>query len=163
MRGICRIDRERLPAASAGLSGLAFCLLLVTGCGSKQEAARCAAHDECWSSSITDALGRCAPKEMACDHGTCTGSCAQPCETIQADVNPCDDAALICNDARDLNASASGFVHCTGVEIPCNNVEQCPLYLPPAPAGSEAAWSCEAGVCRYPGFNYKYQLESTAE
>ena len=30
-------------------------------------------------------------------------------------------------------------------------------------AGSEAAWSCEAGVCRYPGFNYKYQLESTAE
>jgi hypothetical protein len=164
MLGPSRVDGRHLRRASATLRlGLVWCMLSAAGCSSKQEGPPCVTHDECWSSGVGEALGRCAPKEMVCDQGTCSGSCAQACETIQADVNPCDDAQLVCNDARDLSAIAAGIVHCTGVEIACSSVDQCPLFLPPAPEGSVAAWSCEAGVCRYPGFSYKYQLARQTE
>jgi hypothetical protein len=153
MLGPWNFSRENHPMVDR-LVITVLLLLFGTACRS---ADGCVVHDDCWNSEVGIELGRCAPKEVVCQSGTCSATCAQTCEVIQADVNPCQDVELICNEARDVSNLASGIVHCTGLEIACDSVDQCPLYLPMTPTGTQASWSCDAGFCRYPGFAYKFE------
>ena len=118
------------------------------------EGTRCSVADDCWNAPEGQQLGRCFPKDLACVNGTCRIDCAELCEMIDPKLNPCRDRRQICNQ------SESGRIdhpYCTRSPIACGSAEDCPLFLPDTAGAETARWSCDAGVCRFPGFQYVWE------
>lgn len=110
----------------------------------------CATHDECLSAA-GEFPERCAPRDWYCHDGACEVSCAQICEVASDDVNPCTDTTLICNEPQ---GSSIELPHCTGRPIECSSPADCPLFKP----SDNGTWTCEGGVCQFPGFSYASEL-----
>jgi len=111
----------------------------------------CVTHDDCLGGG-GEFPERCAPRDWYCHEETCVRQCAQLCQVVREDVNPCSDEKLICNEAQGTPIESP---HCTGRPIECSSTADCPLFRP-SDAGS---WSCERGICRFPGFQYASELE----
>lgn len=130
------------------------CLLFaVLASCSKDEhggATSCATHEDCLS-VVEDYPERCAPRDWYCRNETCEVSCAQTCQVVREDVNPCAEEHLICNEAQ---GTPIELPYCTGRPIECSSTDDCPLFKP-SDAGS---WTCDSGICRFPGFQYASEL-----
>lgn len=107
----------------------------------------CTTSDECWDSREVREVGRCAPKNVYCLDNTCVAECAEICETVSPELNACADERLICNEAT---SGDDELAFCTGAKIGCESADDCPLYRP----ASDGSWTCDANVCRFPGFHY---------
>lgn len=109
----------------------------------------CSEHHDCLE-AVDAHPERCAPKDWHCDAGVCKVFCAQPCQVVRQDFNPCDDATLLCNEP----ASGTELSFCTGRPIECSSASDCPLFRP----SQDGDWTCDSeGVCRFPGFSYAYE------
>ena len=127
---------------SAG--GLLFSLVLVatSGCHGTE----CHVNSDCAPTSPL----RCGADELYCLDGQCHFGCAQECEAIRTDVNPCQEPRL----CVPLLAGSPSPSYCSIMPIRCSSVSSCPIYRPETDAGPDAAWSCEDDLCVYPGFSY---------
>ena len=105
----------------------------------------CRVNSDC---SPTEAL-RCAAEDVYCLNGQCHQDCTEQCEAIRTDMNPCRESQLCAPRPDD-----SGVGYCTIMPIRCLNVNFCPVYQPQTGAEPDAEWSCEGGICTYPGFSY---------
>jgi hypothetical protein len=114
----------------------------------------CETADDCWSAPEAKELDRCAPAEAACLGGSCRLACAQTCEVVDPQVNPCHDPKLICNQAKN---GAIDLPFCAGSPIACTSADDCPVGLPEGAADDATQWDCDAGVCRFPGFVYAWE------
>jgi hypothetical protein len=83
-------------------------------------------------------------------------ACAQPCEVIDPQVNPCRDSRLVCSQSK---SGDNSFPYCASGPLSCTNADDCPIALPPSQTVDSAApvWSCVDGVCEFPGFHYVWQ------
>ena len=106
----------------------------------------CASNSDCTNSAAAQALAgaRCTGWETYCLNGTCFADCAGSCLAIRSDINPCPPQRFC---APELGS-------CKIVPISCGEASDCPAYLPPLPDGGVAAWTCDAGICAYPGIDY---------
>ena len=106
----------------------------------------CVLNADCADSGAAEAMKniRCVGFEIYCLKGECYGDCADTCTAIRTDIDPCP--------APRLCAPATGV--CRIAPIKCQSAGDCPKYLPPTVDGGTAAWTCEAGTCTYPGYNY---------
>ncbi len=125
------------------------------GCGKSNQ---CTSHADCYNSQVAEDLGRCAPIEVYCSNRTCRATCGQICTTANSAVNACSDPELLCNDAT----TPAEINFCTALPIACTSVDDCPLYRPPDAQGIQHDWTCERGLCRYPGFRYKWEAGADA-
>jgi hypothetical protein len=124
---------------------LAVVLSGVLACDASDETA-CVVHDDCWSSPISQAQGRCGP-QVACIEGVCDAWCPDSCEVTDPDVNPCTEPGWIC-------APVDGsWSRCSPTEIDCETIDDCPHHRP----ARNGAWTCDDGICRFPGFSYLYR------
>ena len=92
---------------------------------------------------------KCLVPEVHCLEHACKFGCAANCTVARADVNPCQQG--LCAHSPYPVTKAMNF--CTMLPVGCDSSVDCPKYLPPTAAGG-ATWSCEEGICRYPGFEY---------
>lgn len=111
----------------------------------------CKVADDCWNTPESQELGRCAPKEVACVQRSCRAACGQLCEVVDPHINPCKDPHLICNQAQNDSVD---LPFCAAAPIACERAEDCPVSLPETGSG---AWSCDSGICRFPGFRYAWE------
>lgn len=119
--------------------------LIACESSSSSEENECVVHADCWDSPIAQDQGRCGP-QVACIEGTCDAWCPDLCEVIDPNVNPCPEPGWIC-------APIAIGPRCSPVEVECQTIDDCPDYRP-SPEGS---WTCEQGICRFPGFHYLYE------
>jgi hypothetical protein len=146
----CALDgvRRSLLGYGRGLHGVTLAVLVFgSGC---QGAESCVVEDECWHAESLQELGRCAPKDVWCRSGECGGRCAQTCEVIDPAVNPCEPD-MICTEGKTLTS----LPMCTDHPINCKIADDCPIYIPPTEMSG--AWECIDSLCRFPGYEYKYQ------
>jgi hypothetical protein len=110
-----------------------------------------ACKDECSHNSDCAAMGgkSCAPRDAWCESGKCQFFCGQLCQTTISDANACADG--VCTDP---GHSTPVPAHCTVAPIACTTPSDCPLYRAPDTSGAQLDWTCEQGVCAYPGLNY---------
>ena len=118
---------------------------------SGNRATACKVADDCWNTPETHELGRCAPKEVACVQGSCRAACGQLCEVVDPNLNPCKDPSRVCTQSQNNSVD---LPFCAAAPIACEGAEDCPVSLPQTGSG---AWSCDDGVCRFPGFQYTWQ------
>lgn len=111
----------------------------------------CKVPDDCWNTPETEKLGRCAPKEVACMQSSCRAACGALCEVVDPNLNPCKNPQLICTQSQN-NEVALPF--CAAAPLACDAAEDCPVSLPQTGSGS---WSCDNGICRFPGFQYAWE------
>lgn len=106
----------------------------------------CTVNADCADSEAAQAIDnvRCTGFEIYCLDGECHGDCGMACTAVRTDINPCPPPSL-CNPEFDV---------CKFVPLRCNSPSDCPVYLPPTLDGGTAAWSCDAGFCSYPDFQY---------
>jgi hypothetical protein len=107
----------------------------------------CAINADCVDSAAAEAIKniRCSGLEIYCLQGECHADCADSCTAVRTDVNPCPSPRLC--------APAMGV--CKIVPIRCQGDGDCPVYRPPTTDGGTGAWTCDAGICAYPGFQYE--------
>jgi hypothetical protein len=112
----------------------------------------CSANADCSDSAAAQALAgqKCSSPEVYCLEGRCEGRCGEQCEVVRTDVNPCNEG--IC--APSQYGAFKNLSFCTMLPVACATSADCPKYLPAAPDGAAAQWSCEGGVCSYPGFEF---------
>lgn len=123
-------------------------LLLPASCGSSNSDIPCKTRLDCSESTrLSERLGRCV-NEAYCIDGACDGACVAPCEVVDANINPCARADLICNEPA--QATPGTTYTCTGLPIPCASSADCPVYLP----SEVGTWQCEDGFCAFPNFSY---------
>lgn len=113
-------------------------------------AVSCATHEDCLS-AVEDPPERCAPRDWYCRNEACEVSCAQTCQVVREDVNPCSDEKLICNEPQ---GTPIELPHCTGRPIECSSTADCPLFKP----SDTGSWICDSGICKFPGFQYASEL-----
>lgn len=130
----------------------AMCTLAM--CSASNGATPCAVANDCWNTPEGARLGRCAPKEVACVAGSCRVACPQLCEVVDPHTNPCRDAKQVCNESR---SGRVDLPYCASGPIACDSSADCPLYVPVDDANEGAEWTCEAGVCHFPGFDYAWR------
>ena len=109
----------------------------------------CTTHDDCLG-AVEDYPERCAPRDWYCRSEVCEVGCAQTCQVARNDVNPCDNETLICNEPP----GGAELPYCTGRPIECSSTDDCPLYKPT----DDGDWTCEDGICEFPGFSYASEL-----
>ena len=111
----------------------------------------CETASDCAGSAEAEAAGRCGP-ELACIDGACRAECLGHCEITPTrfPTNPCESGGL-CDQPAQPTTISSGF-RCTKLPIRCRVATDCPVFKPDA-----GDWSCEDGVCRFPGFRYEYE------
>ena len=114
----------------------------------------CTAKAECYNSAESHALGRCAPREVACVRGTCRVDCPQLCEAVDPATNPCADSMQICNQSK---SGQEDNPYCASGPIPCTTADDCPLVRPATATDATAVWTCENGTCQFPGFHYGWE------
>ena len=124
---------------------LAVVMLSILACDSSDEN-ECIVHDDCWNSPVSQELGRCGGT-VACVEGVCDAWCPEPCEISDPEVNPCTKPGWIC---APFDATWS---RCKPTEVDCETIDDCPDYRPSA----DGAWTCDEGICRFPGFSYLYE------
>lgn len=145
----------RKLSAFRSFAALVVCVFAATQsvmCSGSDTPSACETADDCWNTPEAEGLGRCAPKEAACVRGACRIACPQLCEAVEPNVNPCREPALVCNQ------SSSGSVDlpfCAHAPIACESVDDCPVTRPSTAEAGE--WTCEQGVCRFPGFAYVWE------
>lgn len=129
-----------------------FLFALLVSCSNDGEdpPKSCTTHDECLDSGDRFPE-RCTPQDWYCRNETCVHGCAQSCQVAREDVNPCSDEKLICNEPQ---GAPIEFQHCTGRPIECSSTADCPLFKP----SDEGSWTCDSGICRFPGFQYAAEL-----
>jgi hypothetical protein len=93
---------------------------------------------------LTSRPVRCVGKDLYCLDGLCHAECRDSCTQLRTDVNPCP-APRICVPITGL-----GIAFCSLTPPPCQAAADCPTYRPPVD-GSSADWTCDQGICRYPG------------
>jgi hypothetical protein len=86
--------------------------------------------------------------EVYCLAGLCHADCMPACTTVRDDENSCDEPKL-CKPSR---FSSRSF--CAALPIACTSPEDCPNYRPKRSDGTQSEWTCEAGICTYPGYEY---------
>ena len=113
----------------------------------------CLLNEECRDSPASRAEPdlRCI-RENYCLGGICHSECTSVCTAVRADINPCPTPWL----CTQLPASGGTSV-CKIVPIVCETADTCPKYKPPMPDGGLSDWTCENGICRFPGFEYPTQ------
>jgi hypothetical protein len=87
---------------------------------------------------------RCTGQELYCLAGVCHGECLDSCSVVRSDVNPCT-APRIC-----VPKFGGVLSVCSITPVACTTASDCPKYLPNA----NQAWTCDAGACAFPGFQY---------
>lgn len=112
----------------------------------KASGGTCTVNSDCTDSPAAQALSgvRCLALETYCLDGTCYADCAGSCTVVRTDTNPCPPQRL-CTRFPPV---------CKIVPIRCSQAADCPSYLPPVADGGVGAWSCEEGLCAYPGLVY---------
>ena len=116
----------------------------------------CSTAADCSGSQEVIAAGRCAP-EVACTRdGHCYAEClARHCGIDRENRFPqpqCQSGGICNQSVRDVDAK-SGFFSCTRREIHCINVSDCPIQKPHV----EGEWTCDAGICRFPNFEWDFE------
>lgn len=146
--------RLRWPSAPSGRTLAMMCSIVAAlapvGCTSSEA---CAVKDDCWNKPSSDTPERCFPREVACVENLCRSDCQQPCEITDPSVNPCRSADLICNQTATNDTES----YCAAGPIPCETVEDCPIYRPLGSDGLPSEWTCVDKVCRYPGLRYRWE------
>lgn len=138
-----RLHRLLLALATAALPVFA---LASCNSGSGND---CSVNSDCVDSSAAEAIAeKKCPSEVYCIDGTCHGECRTLCEPIRTDTNPCDGSRLCAPSTAEANVGL-----CTMKPIVCSSAAECPVYLA-ATDGASAEWTCEAGICFYPGWMY---------
>jgi hypothetical protein len=113
----------------------------------------CGVNADCLNSPA--AKGVSAAKcltELFCLDGICHGDCTNTCVVVRSDTNPCLAPRLCVTFAV-----GGGISLCEIAPVQCSSVGDCPFVRPLLPDGGQADWTCESGVCRYPGFQYATQ------
>jgi hypothetical protein len=110
----------------------------------------CALNSDCVNSpaALAVAAAKCLD-EVFCLSGICRGECTHSCVVVRSDIDPCPTPRLCVK----IPAGA-GLSLCKITPVPCTVPSDCPAVRPVLPDGGQAAWTCEDGVCRYPGFEY---------
>ena len=90
---------------------------------------------------------RCLATQVYCLAGVCHANCANTCQMLRTDVNPCSDGGL-CAPLTDR------IGYCSVEPISCASAMNCPQYRPPDSSGAVQDWTCTDHVCRYPGISY---------
>ena len=140
------------PAPGCASAGAAACGGLGGGDADGAPASECTNNAACTDSEAAKAIAmkKCLEPEVYCLEGKCVGSCADVCVVARADFNPCQQG--LCAPSPYEASAALSF--CTMLPVKCATAKECPKVLPPSPDGSTGQWSCENGICRYPGFEY---------
>lgn len=125
------------------------------GCEADGPSNTCAVNADCLDSQAALDIEpiRCGPKDLYCLDGVCHGECREPCEVVRDDANPCNEHEHCVR----YGGSGDAISFCTIMPIPCAAVDECPAYRPVLPEGGQHEWSCDDGVCRYPGLEYATQ------
>lgn len=120
-------------------------LIGLGSCETSDEEFPCSTPKDCAGFSLE--LGRCS-SEVYCEDGRCAGDCVQSCEVVDPYFNPCEESGQICNEPK--FSPEQGLWSCTVFPIRCDEVNDCPVFLPSA----DGAWTCTENVCQFPGFTY---------
>ena len=91
---------------------------------------------------------RCASTDLYCLNAHCSVECGKRCQVVVSDQNPCE-APRLC-----APLAGSGVSFCTILPIKCASPADCPVYLPTTGDGGQSSWSCDNGICQYPGWTY---------
>lgn len=128
---------------------LAVLVYAVAGAACSDDDA-CSTNADCENSSAADDLKgvRCAGQELYCLNRKCRSGCMAPCSVVRTDVNPCPEPRL-CTPKLDGSVS-----FCTITPTTCESADDCSSFLPPTSSAETAQWSCEEGLCVYPGYEY---------
>jgi len=112
----------------------------------------CQVNADCANSPAAAALAnvRCAGGEIYCWNAECYSDCMDTCTVVRTDVNPCP-TPRICEPRFGGQQS-----FCAMTPAKCQTAADCPVYLPRVDGGP-SSWSCEAGVCAYPGYEFPTQ------
>lgn len=142
-----------LTLATAGVAA-------TVACGG-EDATPCTSWQDCQDSAEAEALRPCdnggqgavIHVDTACVRGRCRAECASTCIPYG-----CSTPGAVCETpAPTRSISPSNVVRsCTKNPIACTTAADCPLEQPRS-ATSAGEWSCESGVCRYPGFTYAFE------
>lgn len=113
----------------------------------------CNVNADCINSPAANGpgLAKCAD-ELFCLDGVCHGDCMQECVVVRSDIDPCP-APWLCVTP----ANGGGMSICMIKPVQCTSATDCPKALPRLPDGGQAQWTCEAGICQYPGYQYATQ------
>jgi hypothetical protein len=116
-------------------------------CGSDDA---CQTRTDCASNSeLSERIGRCN-SEIVCESGHCYGECVERCSVSREDVNPCTKPDFVCNEPM---VPKNDDFYCRAHEITCKSLTDCPKYRPVL----SESWTCDDGVCRFPGFKYSIE------
>jgi hypothetical protein len=109
----------------------------------------CSVNKDCHQSPAARGISteRCAD-EIYCLGGVCYAACTKMCAVVRSDVDPCPPPRLC------VHFAVSSVSLCKITPVECTLATDCPLARPPSADGGQAEWSCEDGICRYPGFEY---------
>lgn len=118
---------------------------------SSQDAGRgpCHSNADCEDSEAAKMAAelKCPFSEFYCLAGQCQFDCGDVCMIARVDVNPCVKGICI------SRPQAPEITYCTMLPVKCDSAEDCPAYLP----SQDGTWTCEQGICRFPGFTYPTQ------
>jgi hypothetical protein len=112
----------------------------------------CNENADCAKSTAADKARdlKCLLPEVYCLQNKCAFGCGAVCTVARVDVNPCDQG--ICAPSPYQGSKDMSF--CTMLPVKCDSTSDCPRYLPSVAGGQDGSWTCEGGVCTYPGFDY---------
>lgn len=111
----------------------------------------CRTNAECEDSDVARSLAKIkCPSEVYCLNGKCDGACNPSCKDVRSDLNSCGDAGL-CVPLPGSGDDPSGL--CSLRPIECTSADECPAFKP-ATAADGGKWSCDDGICSYPGYTY---------
>lgn len=101
----------------------------------------CETNSDCADSEAARWLinKRCPRQEVYCWQSRCVGECSTRCEVVRVDENSCPSPS-ICGGKDEMQ-------FCTWLPIECATAEDCPRVRP-----GEGEWTCEVGLCRFPGW-----------
>lgn len=108
----------------------------------------CVADSDCAGSYAAQQVGRCGP-DVVCDQGTCRAECLGTCDAAIAEGCP---AGSLCTASASPSPDFRTASVCTKRVLHCTSADQCPIQVP-----GDGTWTCESGVCRFPGHVYPYE------
>lgn len=112
----------------------------------------CSVNSDCANSqaAIDASELKCLDHEVFCQERRCHARCGSICIVARSTENPCETG--ICVPTGQETPGARSY--CSVLPVSCSSPKTCPAYRPLDDAGTQHEWSCEDGVCVYPGFSF---------
>jgi len=107
----------------------------------------CIVNADCLDSPAQRDFAFTCADETYCLEGLCHVACVSQCVMVRSDVNPCI-SPRICTQLP----GSGGMAVCKITPVPCTTAATCPLYKPALADGGLGEWTCENGICQYPGY-----------